>query len=560
MIILIFVLVFALIGAPVFAVMAGATELAWLLHPDQAMHHVRFLAPDVLDERFAGSPILVTVPLFTFIGYTMAESKTPERIVRASNAFFGWMPGGLAIVCIFASAFFTTLTGGSAVTIVAIGALLYPALLKRGYPQDYALGLVMTGGSLGLLLPPSLPILVYSLVAGIDFTKAFKAGILPGLLIIALLGAHAAYVGVKAKIPRTAPKLAEMGSSVWYIKWELGIPVLILGGLATGLTDIDESAAFAAAYVLLIEIYIYKDLTWKDFPRIAKNAIALAGAVLLIMAMAMALTNYIISEQIPQKLFEWVTSMGVKERWQFLITLNVFLYIQGMVMDGFSAILVAVPLLIPFAAQFGLSPFHLAMMFLLNLEIAYLSPPLGQNLFVTSFRFNRPMLQLYRIAPPFIGILLVGLVLLMTIPKLSTIAVEGDIAAARAKAEKYGEPPREAWLMECVQEDRNNPLPCSEADKKKWGAGATIDQAGTAPDVPEDDTGSDDDLLDKMMGEGGAGGEQKGSGDTDDDLLDKMMGEGGAGGSADEPKKEEEPKEKSKDGTDDDLLDKMLDE
>ncbi len=560
MVILLFVLVFALIGAPVFAVMAGTTELAWLLHPDQTMHHVRFLAPDVLDERFAGSPILVTVPLFTFIGYTMAESKTPERIVRASNAFFGWMPGGLAIVCIFASAFFTTLTGGSAVTIVAIGALLYPALLKRGYPQDYALGLVMTGGSLGLLLPPSLPILVYSLVAGIDFTKAFKAGILPGLLIIGLLGIHAAYIGIKAKIPRNRPKLGEMGSSVWYMKWELGIPVLILGGLATGLTDIDESAAVAAAYVLLVEIYIYKDLTWKDFPRVAKNSIALAGAVLLIMAMAMALTNYIISEQIPQKLFEWVTSMGVKERWQFLITLNVFLYIQGMVMDGFSAILVAVPLLIPFAAQFGLSPFHLAMMFLLNLEIAYLSPPLGQNLFVTSFRFNRPMLQLYRIAPPFIGILLVGLILLMTIPRLSTFAVEGDIAKARAKAAQFDEPPREAWLMECVQEDRNNPLPCSEEDKKKWGAGATtVGKPEPDEDKPEDNAGGDEDLLDQMMGEGGATGEgtEDKSGDTDDDLLDKMLGEGGATG--DEPK-DEEPKEKSKDGTDDDLLDKMLEE
>ncbi len=558
MIIFLFVVIFALIGAPVFAVMAGTTELAWLLHPDESMHHVRFLAPDVLDERFAGSPILVTVPLFTFIGYCMAESNTPERIVRASNAFFGWMPGGLAIVCIFASAFFTTLTGGSAVTIVAIGALLYPALRKRGYPEGYSLGLVMTGGSLGLLLPPSLPILVYSLVAGIDYTKAFKAGIIPGMLVIGLLGIHAAYVGIKTKIPRSKPNLSEMGSSLWYMKWELGIPVLILGGLATGLTEIDESAAFAALYVLLIEIYIYKDLKWKDFPRIARSAIALAGAVVLIMAMAMALTNYIISEQIPEKIFNWVTSMGVKERWQFLITLNIFLYIQGMVMDGFSAILVAVPLLIPFAAEFGLSPFHLAMMFLLNLEIAYLSPPLGQNLFVTSFRFNRPMVKLYRIAIPFILILIVGLVMLMTMPKLSTIAVEGDIAKARAKAEKHGEPPRDAWLMECVQEDRNNPLPCTDEDKAKWGAGKEI---GAQPDPDEadpdaddddddDDDDADDDLLDSMMGEGGAGSDKD---EDTDDTDDDSTGEGGADSDDDE-----EPKKKSKDGTDDDLLEEMM--
>lgn len=542
MIILLFVIVFALLGAPVFAVMAGATQLAWLSHPEEGQRFMRFLAPDVLDERFVGSPIMVTVPLFTFIGYTMAESRTPERIVRASNAFFGWMPGGLAIVCIVASAFFTTLTGGSAVTIVAIGALLYPALLKRGYPKDYALGVVMTGGSLGLLLPPSLPILVYSLVAGIDFTKAFKAAVIPGLLVVALLGVHAAYVGVKAKIPRTKPNLSEMGSSLWYVKWELGIPFLILGGLFTGLTDIDEVAALAALYVVIVEIYVYRDLKLRDIPRIARNSIALAGAIILIMAMAMALTNYIINEKIPQQIFDWVTGMGVTKPWHFLIALNVFLYIQGMVMDGFSAILVAVPLLIPFAAQFGLSPFHLAMMFLLNLEIAYLSPPLGQNLFVTSFRFNKPMVHLYRIAVPFIAILVVGLVILMTTPKLSTFAIEGDIKAAKAKAAEHGEPPRDAWMMECVQEDRNNPLPCSKEDKEKWGAGKEI----KAPDEPTPDqptpdeptpspsaapTGDDDDqdMLDEMMGGDkkdaapDAEAPKKGDDDDEDKMLDEML-------------------------------------
>jgi tripartite ATP-independent transporter DctM subunit len=551
MIIFLFVVIFALIGAPVFAVMAGATQLAWFTHPEEGLRFMRFLAPDVLDERFVGSPVMVTVPLFTFIGYTMAESRTPERIVRASNAFFGWMPGGLAVVCIVASAFFTTLTGGSAVTIVAIGALLYPALLKRGYPPDYALGVVMTGGSLGLLLPPSLPILVYSLVAGIDFTKAFKAAIIPGVLIIILLGAHAAYVGIKAKIPRNKPNLAEMGSSLWYVKWELGIPFLILGGLFTGLTDIDEVAALAALYVIAIEIWVYKDLTVKDVPRIARNSIALAGAIILIMAMAMALTNYIINEKIPQAIFDWVTGMGVTKQWHFLIALNIFLYIQGMVMDGFSAILVAVPLLIPFAAQFGLSPFHLAMMFLLNLEIAYLSPPLGQNLFVTSFRFNKPMVHLYRVAVPFIAILIVGLIMLMTMPKLSTAAVMGDIQAAKDKSAKIGEAPRDAWLMECVQEDRNNPLPCSAEDKAKWGAGKEI-QLQPDPETPATDP--------TAAPSGEPGGEEPG-GDDDDDLLKQMLGEddgaekaGDAGGDDAGETKEKKPGEE----TEDDLVDEML--
>ena len=526
MTILLFVLIFALIGAPVFAVMAGTTQLAWLLHEDKAMQFLRFLAPDVLDERFAGSPLLVTVPLFTFIGYMMAESKTPDRIVRASNAFFGWMPGGLAIVCIFSSAFFTTLTGGSAVTIVAIGALLYPALIKRGYPADYSLGLVMTGGSLGLLLPPSVPILVYSLVAGVDFTKAFKAGLVPGFMVIGLLSMHAVYVGIKAKIPRNKPSLNEMVAASWHMKWELGIPVLILGGLFTGLTGIDESAALASAYVLIVEVYIYKDLKLSDMKRIVRDSMALAGAIVLIMAMAMALTNFIISEQIPTRVFEWVPAQGVTETWQFLLTLNVFLYIQGMVMDGFSAILVAVPLLIPFAARFGLSPFHLAMMFLLTLEIAYLSPPLGQNLFVTSFRFNKPMLQLYKIAIPFIAILLVGLVLLMTIPKLSTVLVEPDISLAKAQAARYNEAPREAWLMECVQEDKNNPLPCKEAEKQKWcevpDDCALIKTPGAdVEDEPDDDPLGGDDMLDDLLNDDDDDAPE--GLPTEDDMLKELM-------------------------------------
>src|SRR5215813_8461863 len=188
------ILALVVVGAPIFTMMGAFTELSWLTHANTAMRHLRFLAPDVLDERFAGNPVLVTVPLFTFVGYVLAESRTPQRIVRAAHAMLGWLPGGLAIVCIVASAFFTSFTGGSAITIVAIGALLYPTMVANGYPERFALGVVTTSGSVGLLLPPSLPILVYSLFAGIDFNKAFKAGIAPGLLIIALLSVYASYV------------------------------------------------------------------------------------------------------------------------------------------------------------------------------------------------------------------------------------------------------------------------------------------------------------------------------------------------------------------------------
>src|SRR5688572_18061258 len=243
----------AVLGTPIFALMGGASELAWLTHPDATYRHLRYIAPTVLDERFAGSPILVTIPLFTFVGYLMAESKTPDRIVQASRAFFGWMPGGLALVAIAASAFFTTLTGGSGVTIVAIGGLLYPALRKQGYPEDFALGLVTTGGSLGLLLPPSLPILIYALIAGIDFNKAFKAGLIPGFMIMVMLAVYSVYVAIKHKVPRSKPNLKEMGEALWLIKWEMLVPVLILGGLGSGLTGIDEVAALAALYTLIIE-------------------------------------------------------------------------------------------------------------------------------------------------------------------------------------------------------------------------------------------------------------------------------------------------------------------
>jgi hypothetical protein len=358
-----------------------------------------------------------------------------------------------------------------------------------------------------------------------------------------LLGAQAVYISVKAKIPRTAPVPAEMGASLWELKWELGIPVLIIGGLFSGLTELDESAALAALYVLVIEVFVYKDIELRDFPRIARNSMALAGAVVLIMAMAVSLTNFIVTERIPDQLFAFVTGIGIEHAWQFLIALNIFLYVQGMLMDGFSSILVAVPLLIPFAARFGLSPFHLAMMFLLNLEIAYLSPPLGQNLFVTSFRFNRPMAALYRIALPFLGILICGLVLIMTIPKLSTWLIEDDIVEARAEAAKYDAPPREAWMLECVQEDRNNPLPCSAEDKAKYGEGAKVEDApvdfdAPAPSAePEEEQGFGDDELEALFEMEGAGGGQakepetggsKGdlpAEDPNDALLEEMLAE-----------------------------------
>ena len=536
------VLTLALLGTPLFAIMGGSSELLWLTHDNPELRFLRFIAPNVMEERFAGSPILVTIPLFTFVGYMMAESKAPDRIVRASAAFFGWMPGGLAMVCIVASAFFTTLTGGSGVTIVAIGGLLYPALRKQGYPEPYALGLVTTGGSLGLLLPPSLPILVYALVAGIDFNAAFKAGLIPGAMIMVLLGIHAAYNGIKYNVPRSRPSLREMAEALWLLKWELGAPVLILGGLGTGLTSLDESAALTAVYVLVVEVFIHKDLGLReDIPRVAKASMSLAGALILILSMANALINFVVDQQVPGRVLDFMLGLGLTETWQFLLVLNVFLLILGMLMEGFSAILVAVPLILPFAARFNLHPFHLAMMFLLNLELAYCAPPLGLNLFIASFRFDRPLVSLYRVVLPFTGILAFGLALVMYVPKISTVLIDADVDQAYAEAEKNREAPRAAWLLQCVQEDRSNPVPCNEGDKARFGADGTKNPyAPPEPETPaqaepadaaDAGAGTDtDDLFREMMGGGADAGAadaeaEKVPAKTDDDLFKEMMGD-----------------------------------
>jgi C4-dicarboxylate transporter, DctM subunit len=467
---------FAALGTPLFALMAGGTALAWWIEGAP----VNRLAPRVLDEQFAGSPVLVTIPLFTALGYLLAESKAPQRLVEASRRLMGWLPGGLALVCLGASAFFTTLTGGSGVTIVAIGGLLLPTLEAQGWSKRFSLGLVTTGGSLGLLFPPSLPILVYALVAGLDFELAFRAGLLPGLLVLVALGTWAAFVGTRERIPRERVSFREAIDGLWLVRWELGLPVVILGGLASGLTSLDESAALGVAWTLLVVVGVHKDLTWGQVPRVLHQALSLAGAVVLILMMANALMNLVIDRQLPARVLELMSSAGVESRWQFLVALNVFLLVIGMVMDGVSALIVAVPLVLPLAARFGLSPFHLAMMVILNLELAFCLPPLGLNLFISSFRFRVPVTQVYRSVVPLLGVLALCLAVVTAWPALSTTLVQPTIDAQRRAAEAAGRPPREAWALECVQADALAPKPCTDEDRARYAtpdAGADEDEA-----------------------------------------------------------------------------------
>jgi C4-dicarboxylate transporter, DctM subunit len=493
------VVLLALLGTPLFAVMGGSSEILWMLHPDATYHHLRFIAPTVLDERFADSPVVVTIPLFTFVGYVLAESKTPDRLVAGARAAIGWLPGGLAIVCVIASAVFTVLTGGSGVTIIAVGGLLYPALRMQGYSDKFSLGLVTTGGSVGLLLP-SLPLIVYALVSHTDMTLLFKAVVVPGMFVIAALSVYCAVVASREKVPREPPQLDKIVKATWDLKWELGIIALLGAGMGTGLTSLDEAAGMTAFYVVIIEFFIYRDLSWKkDFTRIAKASMMLAGAIIVILAMANALMNYVVDQHVPTTLLTFMVKIGIEHKWQFLIVMNAFLLLLGMLMEGFSAILVAVPLIVPFVADLGnrhpdekMSPFQLAMIFLLNLEIAYCMPPLGLNLFLSSFRFNRPVSSLYKVVMPFVGILIVALGIVSYVPWFSNVAIAQDVMAAREKAKKDNLPPRDAWMMVCVQEDPTNPQPCSAEDRKNFPGGqaptpvapaGTPDEAAPVPDA-----------------------------------------------------------------------------
>lgn len=522
----------ALLGTPLFAVLGGASELAWLRHPDELFHHFRFIAPRVLDDHFAGSPILVTIPLFTFVGYVLARARTAERLVRFSVAVLGWVPGGLAIVCVLASAVFTLLTGGSGVTIIAIGGLLLPALRREGYSDKFSLGIITSGGSLGLLLPFSLPLLVYSLVAGVDTSAASVAVLAPGLLVLLFFTAYAMYVGVKEKVATKPFDLKEVLASANDLKWEMVIPVIMGVGIVYLQLGIDECAGLVAFYTVVIEVFVYEDISFrKDLMKITKSAMSMAGAVILILTMANALVNYVIQERIPDIILEKMLGLGLDQTWQFLVIMNVFLLALGMVMEGFSAIFVAVPLIIPFAARFHLGPFHVGMIFLLNLELAFCMPPLGLNLFISSFRFNRPATSLYRPIMPFLALLGVSLVLISYVPWISNVMIRPQITREREKAEKAGDPPREAWLLECIQEDRLNPLPCTPDDQAKYPGGKLAVVEPPDQETPPEPSGDappatdDDELMKQMMG-GGGGSSGTESGSSDDDLLKEMMGGG----------------------------------
>ncbi|MBI2499902.1 MAG: TRAP transporter large permease subunit [Deltaproteobacteria bacterium] len=402
----------ALLGAPLFSVFA----LAALICFSSVGIDTQAIVIEI--TRLVSAPILVAIPLFTFAGYLMAESKTPERMVRLTQALVGWMPGGLAIVTLFACAFFTAFTGASGVTIIALGGLLFPVLIKRGFSQKFSLGIVTTCGSLGLLFPPSLPMILYGLVATVDVDLLFKAGVMPGFLLILLLSLYSIWQGKKtvSRIPFSGKELV---SAARRTIWEIPLPFIILIGIYSGYMTAAESAAVAAFYVFVVEVFIYRDLKLKtDVPRVMQESMVLVGGILIILAVAMGFTNFLIDEQVPMKIFDWIRQY-IQSKFTFLLLLNGFLLIVGMLMDIFSAIIVVVPLILPIANAFGVNPVHLGIIFLTNLEIGYLTPPVGLNLYLSSYRFKKPIMVIVRDVIPFVLLLLVGLILITYVPSLS---------------------------------------------------------------------------------------------------------------------------------------------
>jgi tripartite ATP-independent transporter DctM subunit len=369
--------------------------------------------------RLANAPVLLAIPLFTFAGYLLAEGDTSSRLVRFSKSLLGWIPGGLGVVALITCAFFTAITGATGITIIALGGLLFPALLSERYDENFSLGLMTISGSLGLHFPPSLPIILYGFVSGTNIEKLFVAGLLPGLLMVGLPCAFSVYMGRRWKLERPSFSTREFLSALRGAAWELPIPFLILGGIYSGFSTATETAALTVGYVLLLKIVVFREIRLgRDLPRVMLESMKMVGGILVILGAALGFTNYLVDAFVPMKILAFLEGM-IQSKIGFLLMLNVFLLVVGCMMDIFSAILVVVPLILPLAQRFGIDPIHLGIIFLANLGIGYNTPPVGLNLFIASSRFNRPVVQLYGATLPFLILLAISLLCITYWPALS---------------------------------------------------------------------------------------------------------------------------------------------
>ncbi|MDP6594169.1 MAG: TRAP transporter large permease subunit [Candidatus Marinimicrobia bacterium] len=405
-------------GAPLFIGLGG---LAVLFFWNDA---VPIAAIPVEMYRIVVSPTLPTIPLFTLAGYILAESGASKRMIEVFRHWFGWMPGGTPVMVTVLCGFFTTLTGGSGVTILALGGLLLPMLRAENYSMRFSIGLITVSGSLGLLFPPSLPAIIYGVTAGVAINKIFLAGILPGTLLVAVVAAWGVRQGFKSGVKRKPFEARKAFVALWRAKWEVAIPFMILVGIFGGFTTLVEVAAFTVVYVLFVETIIYKDVKLNDIPGVIVDCATLVGGVLIILGVAMGLTNYLVDAQVPLIALDWVKE-NIQSKYVFLLTLNILLLIVGCLMDIFSAIIVVVPLIEPMGVHFGIDPVHMAVIFLANLELGYLTPPVGMNLFLSAYRFDKSMPEVYTATLPFFIILLIAVLAITYIPAISLSLVGG---------------------------------------------------------------------------------------------------------------------------------------
>ncbi len=401
------------LGGPIFAALGGIAAWAFIVEGIQPAV--------VLAEtyRLSVSPTLPAIPLFTLVGFLLAEGRASERLLRVFRAFFGWVPGGTAVVCAMLCAFFTVPTGGSGVTILALGGLLLQALLRDGYRDRFAVGLLTASGSLGLLIPPALPLILYGIVAEVPMERLFLGGVVPGALLVSLIALWGVREGFRTG--RRAPfDAAEARRALWEAKWELALPVVALVAIFGGFATLVEAAALTAAYTLVVQCLVHREISLgRGLFRVLTKCNVLIGGVLSTLGVAMGLTNYLVDAQIPQRMLAWVQGR-IDSPLVFLLCLNVFLLLVGCLMDIFSATVVVVPLIVPLGLAYGLDPVHLGIVFVANLELGYLTPPVGLNLFLASYRLERPLLEVCRAALPGLGILAVGVVLITYIPPLTT--------------------------------------------------------------------------------------------------------------------------------------------
>lgn len=408
----------ALFGTPLF-VMFGAVALYLFMQAD-----IDSSAIMIEFYRLAAAPTLSAIPLFTFAGFLLAESGAPKRLVNLAQSVVGYIPGGLPVVTIVACAFFTAFTGASGVTIIALGGLLYPALVKENYRDRFSIGLVTSCGSIGLLLPPSLPLILYGLIGQVSIDKLFIAGLLPSLLLIFALSLYSIVIATRHKVKRVPFELKQVYRALLEAKWEIPLPIIILYGIYGGLITANEAAAITALYVFVVEVLIKRDIhLTRDVPKIMVESITMVGGILIILGVAMGLTNYLVDIELPTTIFNWVKP-HISSQAMFLLLLNIFLLVVGCLMDIFSAIIVVVPIITPIALKYGVNPVHLGIIFLTNLEVGYLHPPLGLNLFISSFRFKRSLYELYWATLPFLILVVLCLLAITYLPALSLLLID----------------------------------------------------------------------------------------------------------------------------------------